>query len=204
MHLSGSSHTCKIDMSMSKQKANPQDLYLSNMVCHKGQTLGPYLFNIYMKPLADILSEHEIEFDVCTDDQQLYLAFHPIDQDSADVAVNTIQIFMVEVKQWMVQNMSKLNDDKTEFIVIGSRQQRSKIDFPHININGIDITPTSTVHNLGIMFDGEMNLKAHVRAIKPFLDLEAANTAAHAFVSSHLDAENSIFYGIAQGRLQCI
>ncbi len=42
------------------------------------------------------------------------------------------------------------------------------------------------------------------RAIIPFLDMEPANTATHAFVSSHLDAGNSILYGIAQGQLQCI
>ncbi len=64
--------------------------------------------------------------------------------------------------------------------------KEAKIDIPHININGIDIAPTSTVHNLGVMFDSEMGMKAHVssinrsayprlknlRAIKPFLDKE--------------------------------
>ncbi len=68
------------------------------------------------------------------------------------------------------------------------------------------------------MFDSEMSMKAHIssinrsaypqlknlRAIKPFLDMEAENTAAHAFVSSRLDAGNSILYGIAQGQLQRI
>ncbi len=61
---------------------------------------------------------------------------------------------MVEVKQWMVwmvQNMLKLNGDKREFIVIGSGQQRIKIDIPHTNINGIVITLSSTVHTLGVM-----------------------------------------------------
>ncbi len=96
----------------------------------QGSSLGPYLFNIYMTPLADILRELGIEFHVYADDHQLYLAFQPIDQDSADVAVNKIQRCMVEVKQWMVNNMLKLNDDKIEFIVIGTRQQRSKIDIP--------------------------------------------------------------------------
>ncbi len=72
---------------------------------------------------------------------------------------------MVVVKQWMVKNMLKLNDHKTEFIVIGTRQQRSKIDIPHININGTDIAPTSTVCNLGVMFDSEMSMKAHVSSI---------------------------------------
>ncbi len=34
--------------------------------------------------------------------------------------------------------------------------------------------------------------------------MEAANTAAHALVSSHLDAGNSILHAIAQGQLQHI
>ncbi len=57
------------------------------------------------------------------------------------------------------------------------------------------------------MFDSEMSMKAHVslitrsaypqlnnsRVIKPFLDIETANTTTHAFVSSHLDAGNASF-----------
>ncbi len=73
-----------------------------------------------MTPIADILRELGIEFHVYADDHQLYLAFQPIDQDSADIAVNKIQRCMVEVKQWMVKNMLKLNYIKTEFRVIGS------------------------------------------------------------------------------------
>ncbi len=171
-----------------------------------------------MTPLADILSELGIEFHVYADDHQLYLAFQPIDKDIADVAVNKIQRCMVEVKQWMVKNMLKLNDDKTEFIIIGTIQKRSKIHIPHINISGTDIAPTSTVRNLGVMFDSDMSMKSHVNsinrsvypqlknltAIKPFLDMVAANTAAHTFVSSRLNAGNSILYGITQGQLQCI
>ncbi len=60
-------------------------------------------------------------FHVYSNDHQLFLAFQPIDQDSADVVVNKIQRCMVEVKQWIVKNILKLNDEKTEFIVIGTR-----------------------------------------------------------------------------------
>ncbi len=137
----------------------------------------------------------------------LYLAFQPIYQDSANVAINKSQRSMVEVKQWMVKTMLKLNDDTMEFVVIETRQKGSKIDIPHININGINIAPTSIVHNLGVLFDTEKGMKAHVssinmlayaqlknlRAIKPFLDMEAANTAAHMFVSPHLGAGNGYF-----------
>ncbi len=68
------------------------------------------------------------------------------------------------------------------------------------------------------MFDSEMNIKAcvtsinrsvypqlkNLRAIKPVLDMEAANTAAHAFISSCLGTGNSILYGTAQDQLQRI
>ncbi len=88
----------------------------------------------------------------------------------------------------------------------------------HVIAPTIDIAPTNTVRNLGVIFDSEMSMKAHVslinrsaypqlknfRATKPFLDLEAANTAAHAFVSSCLNAGNSILYDIAQDQLQHI
>ncbi len=79
-----------------------------------------------MTPLADILRELGIELHVYADNTQLYLAFQPIDQDSADVAVNTIQRCMVDVKQWILQTVLKWNHDKTEFIVIGldSREAR--------------------------------------------------------------------------------
>ncbi len=58
----------------------------------------------------------------------------------------------------MVKNMLKLNDDTTEFIVIGIRQQRSRIDITHININGDNIAPTSTIRNIGVMFSRDMSI----------------------------------------------
>ncbi len=38
----------------------------------------------------------------------------------------------------------------------------------------------------------------NLSTIKPFLGMETANTAAHAFVSSRQDAGNSILYNIGQ------
>ncbi len=93
-----------------------------------------------------------------------------------------------------------LNDDKREFQIIQTRQQRSTIHMPHININGSDIAHTGTARNLSVMFDRQTNMKGHVnsidrpaylqlknvRDVKHFLDTEAANTVVHAFVSSFL------------------
>ncbi len=46
--------------------------------------------HLYTTPLADILRELSIEFHVYADDQQLYLAFHGIDLESTETAVNKI------------------------------------------------------------------------------------------------------------------
>ncbi len=96
-----------------------------------------------------------------------------------------------------------------------SSLELNKIYISYVNIYGTNIAQISTVHRLGVMFDSEMSMKASVssinrsafpqlknlNAIKPFLDMEATHTVALAFVSSRLDAGNSILYGIAQGQL---
>ncbi len=61
--------------------------------------------------------------------------------------------------------MLKLNDDKIEIKVIRIRQQKNKIGVLHININGMNIALTSTVHNVGVIFDSEMSMNVHVSSI---------------------------------------
>ncbi len=45
-----------------------------------------------MTPLADILRELGFELHVYANDNQFYLAFQPIDQDSDDVVVNKSKV----------------------------------------------------------------------------------------------------------------
>ncbi len=47
----------------------------------------------------------------------------------------------------------KLNDSKTEFIVIGSKQQLEKVSISHIRVGSSNIEPSSEIRNLGVMFD---------------------------------------------------
>ncbi len=56
--------------------------------------------------------------------------------------------------------MLKLNDGKTGLIVIGSRQQKSKNDIPHINVTSItDIVLISTVLRCDVMLDSGITLR---------------------------------------------
>ena len=46
-----------------------------------------------------------------------------------------------------------LNDDKTEFLILGTRQQLAKVNIDNIKVGSAEVTPVSAVRNLGSWFD---------------------------------------------------
>ena len=63
-----------------------------------------------------------------------------------------------DVKEWMSSSKLKLNPDKTEFILFGSKKQRERLNacFP-IDILGNPLHPTESVRNLGVWFDSDLS-----------------------------------------------
>ena len=56
-----------------------------------------------------------------------------------------------DVKDWMCSDKLTLNNGKTEFIIIETSPQLSKVKIDHIRVG--DIKPTTSVRNLGTWFD---------------------------------------------------
>ena len=96
----------------------------------QGSVLGPELFKDYIAPLADLIHSHGIEFHGYADDTQLYTTFKP--GENEDDALQQMQRCITAVKSWMALNWLKLNDDKTEFIVLGSPSNLAKVSTEHI------------------------------------------------------------------------
>ena len=103
-----------------------------------------------------------------------------------------------------------------EQLIIGTRQQLSKIQIDSVKVGGVDIKPVEKVRNLGSWFDNHMSMNIHVgkvcskafrglyniRQIRKFLSMDSTKTLIHAFVTSHLDYCNSLLAGIPQYQLQ--
>ena len=120
-----------------------------------------------------------------------------------------------EICSWMRQNFLKLNDEKTEFLLFGSRQQLLKVCLPFITIGDSQITPSSQARNLGVIFDSTMTLKPHISnivrvssfhirnisRIRKYLNQSAAEQIIHAFVTSRLDNGNALLYGLPQNQI---
>jgi hypothetical protein len=56
----------------------------------------------------------------------------------------------------------KLNDDKTEFLIIGTKQQLLKTKKDEITIGMSRIESNLIVRNLGVLFDCEMSLNKRI------------------------------------------
>ena len=59
-----------------------------------------------------------------------------------------------------------INGEKTELILIGTRQQLCKInDVCYISVGDNDLYPSSCVRNLGAWFDNKLSMSTHVTKI---------------------------------------
>ena len=63
-----------------------------------------------------------------------------------------------DIRTWKRRNFLKLNDDKAEVLLIGSRQQLSKIALPGVTVGESLIAPASAVRDLGAVFDTYMTM----------------------------------------------
>ena len=68
-----------------------------------------------------------------------------------------------KIRNWMEENQLKMNDAKTEFIVIGTVSNIKKNTLENIEIGDTLIHRTSKIKFLGVYLDEILSLKDHVQ-----------------------------------------
>ena len=114
-----------------------------------------------------------------------------------------------DIRSWMIQNKLKINDDKTEFLIMSSK--RSKLDLESdINIGDARIEPSDVCRNLGVMFDNHLSMAnqietacktmmfhlRNISSIRSLLTEPAAAQLVHSLVTSRMDYCNALLYGL--------
>ena len=77
-------------------------------------------------------------------------------------AVTALQDCVLDIKTWMTADKLKLNDDKTELIVIGTRAQLDKISISELSIDHVKVSAVCNVRNLGTWFDNHLSMKTAI------------------------------------------
>ena len=79
------------------------------------------------------------------DDTQVYIE---LSQSDTHKSISSLSDCLTNISIWMTSSKLKLNSDKTEFIIIGRKQQRHKLSnyFP-VKLLDDDISPSDSVRN---------------------------------------------------------
>ena len=147
-------------------------------------------------------------------DTQIYTHFDPYDNDSKDAAIRSIQKCINEIKMWMTANYLKLNEDKTEIIIISNNGSKKHL-VESIERGGHYIYPVNTGKNLGVLYNGNLNFSAQIdnvcknaffmlrriSRIRRYFTTDATKTSVHSLISSKLDYCNSLLFGLPKCKL---
>ena len=162
---------------------------------------------MYTTPLSHILNESQIQFHMYADDTQLYISFPGADSNQAMSSLSSV---LDRLYYWFCDNKLSINPSKTEFLLVGTPQQRSKVVDASVTFRDLKLSPTESARNLGVMFDSDLSFSRHIsnvcssafffirqlRQLRSSLDFDSAIILANSIVHSKLDYCNSLFSGL--------
>jgi len=175
----------------------------------QGSVLGPLFFLLYTAPIFQIIESFGFKCHGFADDIQISLA---VDPANMPVAIDRLVDCINNVDQWLGQNRLKLNQAKTQFMLVGTWQQLRLVNPNSVLVGGVEIEFSRCVSNLGFVFDEHLSMGPHMqslikkctfqlrklRHVRKSLDRNTFIMLVHAFIGSRLDYCNSLFYGITK------
>ena len=168
--------------------------------------LGHILFTMYINNLSAINDSHSIIHHSFADDLQLQMS---APQDGISELLYSMQSCMSDVKSWATANMLKLNDNKTELMLVTSKRTKHLHSLPTpITIGNAQIPFKQSVKNLCPTLDCHLTMNAYVSniartgyfelrrlaSIRRFLTSTATVTLVSAFSLPRIDYCNSLLF----------
>ena len=98
----------------------------------------------------------KVKFHLYTDDTQLYTSFSSSESLTSLATLSSVLDF---VYSFHTLNRLSVNPDKTEYLLIGTQQQPSKIIDLWLSFHGV---PANSARNLGVEFDSDLSFNQHI------------------------------------------
>lgn len=181
----------------------------------QGSKLGPRLYSDYTQPLGYLLRILLLLYHLYADDSGIFKPFslktHVAQANAAQELSNGIN----SIQTWTTNNRLKLNPSKTEFMVVCSVRNRSKIKIRELVVGENAISSAESLRSLGVTVDQSLSMQLHIsgtirtcmfflnwiRKIRPYLTVDATKTLVQCYVISRIDYCNSILVSLPKAQL---
>ena len=182
----------------------------------QGSIMGPEDYKVYTLPVGEITRKHDLIFHGYADDSDNYISFKLDQKSHFENAVSKVTQCTTDIKAWMTKNKLKLNDTKTEVLVIVPPNSSNKYPEMDIKIADATVRTTNQAKSLGVLFDRNISLASeienrcrillfhlrNIRIIRRFITQSACEKLVHALISSRLDYANAILAGLPKQKIK--
>ena len=122
----------------------------------------PFLFTMYASKLFEVVKNHLPNIHAYADDTQKYLSFKPDSTAREKDAITALQDCTTDIRGCMIVDRLKLNDDNTEFMIIGTHVQLDKVNVSEIVVDQAKVPAVTIIRNLGTWLDTNLTMSARI------------------------------------------